>query len=283
MSTIKDKLAASTSKLALPRENTEEGHPADVNDHQSGDFFQVNVEDILPNPDQPRQYFDPVKMEELAESIRQKGVLQPIIIRFGEERKIYLVAGERRWRASKMAGIEKIPAMLTKDNPAEIALIENLQRENLSPVEEAEALGRMIKEYNYTQDKLALVVGKARTSITEMLSLNKLPNEIKSECRMSDKFSKSVLLEISKLGTVQEMIELFDVAKSGRFNVKNIRQITRKQSRERRAPIKITLSQIGVLIKQLNRINKDFLEEDDRANLKTALIDLKIYIGKVLD
>lgn len=283
MSSIKNKLAASSSKLSMPRETVEEGHPADVNDHYSGEFFQVNVADILPNPDQPRQYFDPIKMEELADSIRQRGVLQPILIRFGNKKEIYLVAGERRWRASKMAGIEKIPAILTKDNPAEIALIENLQRQDLSPVEEAEALGRMIKEHDYTQEKLAVVVGKARTSITEMLSLNKLPEEIKIECRNSDIHPKSLLMEISKLGTAQEMIEVFKLAKAGRINTGNIREVTRKQSREKRAPIEITLSQIGSLIKQLNKINKDFLKEEDRSNLRTALLDLKIYIGKVID
>lgn len=281
MSTIKDKLATSTSKLVMNRETTEEGHPADMNDHYSGEFFQVNVSDILPNPDQPRQYFDPVKLDELAESIRQKGVLQPIIIRFGENKQIFLVAGERRWRASKMAGIEKIPAILTQDNPAEIALIENLQRENLSPIEESEALGRMIRDYNYTQEKLALVVGKARTTVTETLTLNKLPEEIKEDCRRADNYPRRLLLEIAKQPNEGAMIDLFNKIKEGGLKSDQVRNITRKQSRERRAHIEITLSQIGSLIKHLNKINKDTLEEDDREKLNAALFDLRIYIGKI--
>ena len=133
MSTTREKLAKKTSKLAQPREE-HEGHPADLNDFQEGAFYQINVDLILPNPDQPRKFFDQERLAELSESIKQKGVLQPIIIRRSEDVQVYLVAGERRWRAAKIAELEKIPAILTKGNPAEIALIENLQRENLSPI-----------------------------------------------------------------------------------------------------------------------------------------------------
>ena len=152
----------------------------------TGGVYEIPLGRIQPNPYQPRKYFDETALSELAESIKANGVIQPIVIRQDKDNELYLVAGERRLKAAQLAGLESIPAILTEGNPIEISLIENLQRENLKPVEEAEALEKMIKEFSYTQEQLASVIGKARSTVTEILSLNKLPEPVKDECRRAD-------------------------------------------------------------------------------------------------
>ena len=282
MPSIRKKLAQKKSKLAQPRVELE-GHPADLNDFRDGGFYQVDPGVIFPNPDQPRKYFDPEKLAELSESIKQKGVLQPIIIRRSEDGNIYLVAGERRLRAAKMAGLEKIPAILTKGNPAEIALIENLQRENLSPVEEAEALGRMVNEYQYSHEHLALVVGKARSTITETLSLNRLPEEIKQECRRTDIYPRRLLVEVTKQETPEAMIALFDRIKEANLKSDQVRQITRKRvQRTERSPLALTQDKIRALVRQLSKIDLGALDNEERIELLTMLHELKQEITKLI-
>ena len=149
-----------TSRLQKQREHylEEDGYP-------EGSFQTVPIEIIKANADQPRQIFDEDKLQELRRSIKAKGVLQPVIIRIDPEKNIFIVAGERRLRAARMACLESIPCIVTRGNPAEIALIENLQREDLKTIEEAEALARMIEEYEYTQDQLSRVINKAKSTI----------------------------------------------------------------------------------------------------------------------
>ena len=223
MPTARDKLASKTTKLATTPERLED-HPANLNNYQDGSFFHVDVDLILPNPDQPREFFDEKSLNELAASIKKKGVLQPVIIRKTDDAQIFLVAGERRLKAAKIAGLEKIPAIITKGNPAEIALIENLQREDLKPIEEAEALGRMIEEHGYTQETLVQVLGKAQSTISEVLSLNRLPESIKDEVRQTNAFPRRLLVEIAKQKTPDKMLALFTAAKGG--NLKSDQPVT---------------------------------------------------------
>ena len=132
---------------------------------------------------QPRQDMDPAALDELAASIKQQGVVQPIIVRAIAENQYEIVAGERRWRASQLAGLETIPAIVREmlDEAAiAIALIENIQREDLNPIEEAFALQRLQQEFALTQQQVADVVGKSRTTVTNLLRLINLPEEIKT-------------------------------------------------------------------------------------------------------
>jgi len=281
MSSIRDKLAQKKSKLAQPREE-QEGHPADLNDFQDGGFYQVDVGSILSNPDQPRKYFDPEKLSELSESVKQKGILQPILIRRAEDGQIYLVAGERRLRAAKMVGMEKIPTILTKGNPAEIALIENLQRENLSPIEEAEALAKVIKDHGYTQDQMAAVVGKAKSTISETLSLNKLPEEIRDEVRRAEQYPRRLLVEIAKQDTPEAMLKLFKQVKDGALKSDQVRSLTRKRERTERPPLAITLSKIDALAKNLSRLEWERLSADEKVDLIAALQTLDNEIQHII-
>ena len=226
----------------------------------------------------PRKHFNEEKLEELSGSIKDKGVLQPVIVRKAEDGNIYLVAGERRLRASKMAGKEKIPAILTKGNPVEISIIENLQRENLLPIEEAEALNEMVQKYEYTHEQMAQAIGKSRSTITETLSLNKLPEEIKEECRRADIYPRRLLLEISKQKTPEKMLQLFKKTKEGKLKSDQVRDITRNERRARRSSAEVARGKISDISRHLQRLNMETLEKEEKMNLLMELEALKKMI-----
>lgn len=140
----------------------------------------VPIHEIEPNKSQPRKKFDEESLKELAESIKQYGIIQPLIVQ--KKDKYYeIIAGERRWRASRLAGLKEVPVIIKDYSPqetVEIALIENIQREDLNPIEEAQAYQRLIKEFNLKQDELASRVSKSRTAITNSLRLLKLDERV---------------------------------------------------------------------------------------------------------
>ena len=149
--------------------------------HGENKVSQIKLSMIDPKSDQPRKYFDKEALEELASSIAENGLLQPILVREYGDSRYQIIAGERRFRASKIAGLSEIPAIvLDKDDRkvAEIALIENIQREDLNPVEEAMAFRALIKEYDLTQEELSEKVGKSRSAIANTMRLLDLPDEI---------------------------------------------------------------------------------------------------------
>lgn len=150
-------------------------------DQETENLKKISVDDIKPNVNQPRKIFNDEKIEELAESIKEHGVIQPIVVRTSGE--FYeIVAGERRWRAARKAGLEEIPCVvreLTDEENMLFAIIENMQREDLNPVEEAEGLEKMISTYGLTQEEVSKSVGKSRPYITNSLRLLKLPAKIR--------------------------------------------------------------------------------------------------------
>ena len=142
---------------------------------------EIPLSEIEPNPDQPRTYFDAEAMVELAESIKQVGVIQPVTLRRTDERKYIIIAGERRFRASKMAGLTTIPAYIKEIDDElvmEMALIENIQREDLNAIEIALSYQNLIKHYDYTQERLSERIGKKRATVSNYLRLLRLPGEI---------------------------------------------------------------------------------------------------------
>jgi ParB family chromosome partitioning protein len=147
-----------------------------------GGVRNIDVERITPNPEQPRLAFDETSLEELAASIREHGVLQPILVRPLEEGEFQLIAGERRWRASKAAGLSTIPALVEEiddDTALEISIIENLQREDLSPLDEASMYDRMVREHGYSVRRLAQKLGKDKGYLENRLRLADAPEEIR--------------------------------------------------------------------------------------------------------
>lgn len=166
---INDKTNSSDKKSS--QKNTEEKNSGET---------MVNITKVEPNREQPRKNFDEDALEELAESIKQFGLLQPILV---QDRKTYyeIIAGERRWRAAKKAGLKEVPVIiknLTEQEIVEISLIENIQRENLNPIEEAQAYKRLLTEFNLKQDEVAERVAKSRTAVTNSMRLLKLCDNV---------------------------------------------------------------------------------------------------------
>jgi ParB family chromosome partitioning protein len=210
----------------LGRRNDDDQHPVDTftDDADAGRVVNVPVEAITPNPNQPRKHFDPQALDELAKSIARYGVLQPIIVEPQGE-GFMLIAGERRWRATKIAELAKIPAVVRspRGDADEIALIENLQRERLNAIEESEGLLRLKEQRGLRDDQVAEIIGKSRGSVTESLSLNRLPEAIRSECRTSDMHTKSQLLQVLRESDPEAQQALWQAMKAGNLTVRQAR------------------------------------------------------------
>lgn len=152
----------------------------DNSTEENGDKL-VNINDIEPKRDQPRKYFDEEALNELADSIAMHGVIQPLLVRPLSDGGYQLIAGERRWRASRMAGLSQVPVVvreMTDEEAMELALIENLQREDLNPIEEAEGFKLLMDTYSFTQEQAAEKVGKSRPAVANALRLLALPQEV---------------------------------------------------------------------------------------------------------
>ncbi len=170
----------------------------------------VPIEDLVPNPHQPRQSMG--DLSELVASIREKGILEPILVR-PQGSRFQIVAGERRYRAATEAGLAEVPCIVREADDAEVmelALIENLQRRDLTPFEEADGLRVLTDSYKYTHEEMAEKLGKSRTSITETLSLAQMPEDVRQLCRLADIESKSLLLQILRQGDPRKMVALVE-------------------------------------------------------------------------
>jgi ParB family chromosome partitioning protein len=187
----------------------------------------VPIDQIDPNPNQPRQVMG--DLSELMASIAEKGIIEPIVVR-QRGRRFQIVAGERRYQAAIQVGLREIPIVIREvdDNEIiEIALIENLQRKDLTAFEEAEALHSLANRCGYTHEDMARRLGKSRTSVTESLSLNNMPEEVKNLCRLADIHSKSLLLQVVRQGDQQKMVALVEkIARDGGATRETVRKET---------------------------------------------------------
>ena len=176
-------------------------------DLETDQLREIDTDRIIPNSHQPRKNFDEDALNELANSIREHGIVQPIVVRPLEDGFFQLIAGERRWRASQRAGLTRLPAVVrdaAEDSALELALIENLQREDLNPMEEAQAYERLITDFGLTQEEVARRVGKNRATIANMLRLLRLPPEVQQwlrENRLTTGHAKA-LLSLSDLDAI---------------------------------------------------------------------------------
>lgn len=210
-------------------------HPvrAILNDEDTGRIVMVPVEFLEPNPDQPRKTFDPQGHEDLTASVREHGILSPLLVRKNPDHEGYiLIAGERRFRAAKAAGLKEVPVLVfNPSNHLEIAIIENLQRENLSAIEEAVALAKLKEARGYTQRDLAKIIGKSEQTVSESLKLLELPSEIRAELEETSdvrSFQKSQLLEVVKAGDADKVAAAWNALKTGSLKtVRDLRQAKR--------------------------------------------------------
>ena len=236
------------------------------------EIIEVNLNELRVNPYQPRKVFNAEALNDLAESIKEHGVFQPIIVK--KSIKGYeIIAGERRVRASRMAGLEKIPAIirnLNDEQMMEIALLENLQRENLSAIEEAIAYKSMIEKLSLTQEELSKKVGKSRSHITNILGLLRLPKEVQ-EMVANNKISMGHARVLSKLEDDNKIIEMANQIVERKIPVRELEQ----EAETKEKKVKIT--------RQSKTINNDFkyVEEllREKLDTKVKIKDKKIEIS----
>ena len=240
-------------------------------------IYELDLERLVPNPDQPRRRFDEDKLRELAASNERIGLQSPILVRKLDDQDQYMiVAGERRYRAHQLLGRPTIRAIFTTGDPEEVSLIENLQRENLHPLEEAEALARLAERHGYTQEDLAKTVGKPRSTVAETLRLMDLPEPVKEECRTSD-IPKFLLLQVVRERGARKQARLWEEVKSGR--VTSVRQAkARRQEaakpaqKQAAADVRQTLSYGRTFAKRIEALSDEYLAANQAEY--AALMDL---------
>lgn len=191
----------------------------------------IPIEQIDPNPNQPRQVMG--DLSELIASVKEQGIIEPIVVRQRGSR-FQIVAGERRYQAAVRAGIDELPVVIRDVDDVgilEIALVENLQRKDLTAFEEAEALHALCQKAGYTHERLAQKLGKSRTVITESLSLNQMPESIKQLCRLADISSKSLLLQVVRQGDPEKMAALVEqMSRSGGMTRQEVREAVKPKA-----------------------------------------------------
>lgn len=242
------------------------------------EIVELPVDELRPNPYQPRKVFDLEKLNELANSIKEHGIFQPIIVKKSSIKGYEIIAGERRVKACKIAGIDKIPAIVrdfTDQQMMEIALLENLQRENLNSVEEAMAYRNLLDAMQITQEELGKRLGKSRSHITNMLGLLSLPEEVK-DMIVEDKISMSHARVLSKMENKEEIIALANRIVDENLNVRDLEDVSKDDSIKKIHKIKtktnsnyeyiqnIMCEKLGTKVKiSSNKINISFTSEND--------------------
>ena len=250
----------------------------------------LSINEIVPNKEQPRKTFDETALAELADSIRQHGVLQPLLVRPLANGGYQLVAGERRWRASRMAELKEVPVIikeLSDTEAMEIAIIENLQREDLNPIEEAEGLQALIDKCGYTQEEVAVSVGKSRPAITNSLRLLKLPQEVRDMAK-DGVISAGHARALLAFDNQPMMIECAKQIVSKKLTVRDVEKMAKRPARasepkrtQRRDSfydeVELSLSEaLGTKVKVYNGRSKGTLEIefytlDDLKNIANAI------------
>ncbi|AEI88554.1 MAG: Chromosome segregation protein Spo0J, contains ParB-like nuclease domain [Candidatus Midichloria mitochondrii] len=226
---------------------------------QSDKIIELPVNNIEANSEQPRKAINNKELEELAESVSKHGILQPILVRRGPGDKFQIIAGERRWRAAKLANFVTIPAII-KDNDEktlfEISIIENIQREDLKPLEEAEAYSRLIENFGYTQEGLSSRLGKSRVHVTNMLRLLKLPQEIKKmieEEKISAGHARAIINSEEPLILAEQVVKK-------QLSVRKTEELARAKKSKAQAQYDPTYSSIGQNLE--NVINLQTMDMD---------------------
>lgn len=219
-------------------------------------YFSCPIEEIRPNRNQPRKTFTPDRLEELAASIREKGIIQPLVVRKKGDH-YELIAGERRWRAAQKAGLREVPVVIqdvSEDTALEMALIENIQREDLNAVEEAEAYHALMENFSLTQDELAKRVGKDRSTVANSLRLLKLPAELKKDI-VEERLAMGHARAILALDTDLQMREARDAVVKGNLTVREAESLVKRLKGEQKPKPKVAAVEVHAadLVEQLQR------------------------------
>jgi ParB family chromosome partitioning protein len=238
------------TKSATQAISSSQGHPTGA--------LQLPIEQIDPNPLQPRTTFQADRLAELAQSIRENGVIQPLVVRRAGDR-YQLIAGERRWRASRLAGLSTVPVVVqdfAEKRLIEVALVENIQREDLNPIEVAHAFDRLNKEFSLSHEDIARRTGKDRTTVTNMLRLLKLPGDVQillAEHRLSMGHARAIL----GLPTPELQIQVAEKASSEGMSVRQVERLVQRmcEPREAKSPEQVAQDpNVRAAIEQLERV-----------------------------
>ena len=233
----------------------------------------VPVAAIEPNPEQPRKHFAEDKLAELAASIRARGVLQPVVIRRLPDGGLQLLAGERRFRAAQLAGLDRIPALIREgDDPLEIALIENVQREDLAPLEEAEALAVLIERHGYSHREVADLLGKSRPYVSNTLALTRLPEPVKAELHRDGRaLSREVLMGIAREDTPDAALALWKRVQLDTMSVRRFRAERTGTTAAARSAARDALLAARRLGRALKRLADEGADGDEARSLVRTL------------
>ena len=233
-------------------------------------YFSISISDLERSRFQPRKYFDEKKINELAESIKKNGLIQPIAVRKGKNNAYEIIAGERRWMAAQKAGMHEVPVIvfdLNDNQSLEIAIIENIQREDLNSIEEAKGYDRLIKQFNYDHEKLSEFMGKSKSHISNTLRLLTLPDEV----------IKLVEEGLLTAGQVRPLV--------GRYKALEIAQLILKENLSSRAVENLVKKEEGK-ITSIKKIDANILyaekQIEENLGLKTKIINKKNSSGKIV-
>lgn len=249
-----------TLRQFFQEENDMEQLETGAEQKQSEVILDLSIAEIQPNPFQPRVYFDPAQLEELSNSIRQYGVLQPVIVRLVDG-TYQLVSGERRFRASMLAGKETIPALLRQLDDrevAEMALIENLQREDLNYFEEAEGYARLIQEFQITQEEVARKMGKSQPTIANKLRLLHISERVRREISV-DVITERHVRSLLKLKNEEQQLEVLNRIYKNNLNVR----------------------QTDELIENILITEEKNIREQKKKKMMKAIKDMKIFVNTI--
>ncbi len=253
----------------------------------AGGVKKIKIRDIEPNPEQPRKTFDKEKLEILAKSISEHGLIQPIIVKKKENGMYEIIAGERRWRASKLAGLKEIPCIeggYSEQDVMEVALIENLQREDLNPIEEAEGYQKLMQTFGLKQDEVAERIGKSRSAIANSLRLNNLSKKIK-ELVIDGKISQGHARALLSVSDEEAQMALAEKIIKEDLNVRQTEKIVSDFSKEKKKPEKIKDANLETFFRDLeSRLSKGFGSKVKIKNGKNkGKIEIEYYSHEELE
>ncbi len=243
------------------------------------------IEKIEPNPDQPRTEIG--DLQELTGSIKQKGVLEPLLVK-PLNGTWMIIAGERRWRAANLAGLREVPCIeldIDEKNIAEIALIENLQRKDLTIWEEADGLASLATRFGYTHEEIARKIGKSRTTVTESITIAGLPDEVRDKCRTNNINAKSTLLEISRQFDDKQMLKLIETVQNKGLNTREkVRRETRPLPKietivtpQKELPVIETKAELKPFTSPITNSHTKILSNTERENELAKLVNAPLH------
>lgn len=244
-----------------------------------GRIYKLDPAALQSDPQQPRKFMDPIGINETAATMAKLGVLEPILFRQDEAENLIIVAGERRVAAAKKTGLATIPSLFVDDNHWEISLVENLLRQDLTPIEESEAVALLMKERDYNQLQLGDMLGKSQPAVAQILSLNNLPDTVKDQCRSNPNIPRSLLLEVVKNKTAKGMETAYNKEIAKRHAKE---QGAQKLKMARSSKEQTMIKQIDGLNGRLANLQLEGWGESDRQDITVVLRDIRGTAARLL-